>query len=374
MENATYQVELIIDGTLIGDVRRLAQDLTWTRRRTRVGVDSIDFTINDVLLQRWCVERGTDINNLLRPLALECRAIRDGVPIVGGFLATMPGYEPNGTSANLALRFDGFLNLLGGVYIYPIGTVSGVASTLISNQIKMAGSRALAAGKAFGFSEGVMNLPTTIEQTFDNYISVKDFIVNRSDNVTGAGPFDVFFHPDKTYDIIRDSDFGDVIGDYSIYYPTRLNNVSATSITADEVEEYASTVIGIGAGEISSDPAKNTAISLVETNSEAVARYGYYETILQESSITQEASLRRNVSAELATISDPIWQPQIVLTGRQVNPTPNGERKLWIGDTVTLVNEEDLTGQTNGLFRVNELAVNVTETGAEIITPVLERV
>ena len=88
MENAKYEIELRIDGTLIGDVRRLAQNLVWARRRTRVGVDSIDFTINDVLFNQWCLERGTDINNMLRPLALECRVIRNGVAVMGGFLAT----------------------------------------------------------------------------------------------------------------------------------------------------------------------------------------------------------------------------------------------------------------------------------------------
>lgn len=374
MDTATYEVELRIDGTLIGDVRRIAQDLVWARRRTRAGVDSIDFTINDVLFQQWCVERGTDINNMLRPLALECRIIRNGVPVMGGFLATMPGYAPQGTSANLALRFDGYLNYLAGVYIAPIGTVTGAMGQVIVNQITDADNRARSAGKAFGFSRGVVSPMDSIMQTFDNYVSVKEFIVNRCDNVTGAGPFDVFFHPDRTYDIKKDSEFGDVIGDYSIYYPTRLNNVSATSISADEVEEYASTVIGIGSGEISSDPDKNTAVTDIQTNSAAVTKYGYSETILQDSSVTQKTSLQRNVSAELARISDPLWQPQIVLTGRQVNPTPNGEKKLWIGDTVALVNEEDLTGQTSGLFRVNELAVSVTATGAEIITPVLERV
>lgn len=374
MENARYEVELRIDGTLIGDVRRLAQNLVWARRRTRVGVDSIDFTINDVLFNQWCLERGTDINNMLRPLALECRIIRNGVPVMGGFLATMPSYTPRGTSADLTLRFDGYLNYLGGVYIHPIGTVTGAMGQIIVDRITEADTRARTAGKAFGLTAGTVSVMPGITHTFDNYITVKDFIANRCDNVTGAGPFDVFFHPDRTYDIIRDIDFGDTIVDYQIYYPTRLSNVSATSISADEVEEYASTVIGIGSGEISSDPAKNTAITAQQTNSEAVQKYGYYETILQESSISQQASLERNVAAELTRISDTVWQPQITLTGRQVAPTPRGEGKIWIGDTVSLVNESDLTGMTNGLFRVNELSVAVTATGAEIITPVLERV
>ena len=83
IEVAEYAVELRLNGQLIGDVRRLAQDLTWARRRTKCGVDTVDFTLNDVLFAEWCAERGTTIAEMLKPLALDCRVIRNGVPVVG---------------------------------------------------------------------------------------------------------------------------------------------------------------------------------------------------------------------------------------------------------------------------------------------------
>ena len=370
----TYAVELRIDGTLIGDIRRIAENLTWARRRTRIGVDEINFTVNDKLFAAWCADRGTDIANILRPLALDCRIVRNGVAVMGGFLATMPTYTANSASGSLELRFDGYMNYLAGVYINPIGTLTGSADQMISGQIQMADARAAAAGKAFGFTEGTLNLSTSIQQTFDNYISVKDFIANRCDNVTGAGPFDVFFHADRTYDIIKDSKYGTVHDDYVIYYPTRINGVSATSITADEVGTFASSVIGIGSGEISSNPDENTAITTQQTNSDAVSQYGYYETIYQNSSIGQQSALEMNTLAELNNTSNPLWQPQLTLTGRQINPIPAGDRAIWIGDTIQLYNEADTTNAMSGAFRVNELVVNISATGAETITPVLERV
>lgn len=374
MDGATYRVELRLNGNLIGDVRKLAQDLVWIRRRTKIGVDEIDFTLNDVLFAAWCKERGITIDQMLKPLALDCRIYRNGVAVVGGFLATMPAYSPNAASGSLALRFDGYMNYLAGVYIYPIGSLTQPAGQMISNQIKMADNRARTAGKAFGFTEGTVNLPTTIQQTFDNYISVKDFIANRADNVTGAGQFDVFFHPDREYDIIMDSAFGTIHDDYAIYYPTRLNGISATSITAGEVETFASTVIGIGSGEISSNEDENTAITDVQTNNEAVLEYGYAETIYQNSSISQQTSLENNVSAELSNVSRPLWQPEIVLTGRQITPAPEGDSFIWLGDTVQINNTADPTGTMSGAFRVNELSVSVAASGAETITPTLERV
>lgn len=370
---ATYKVNLYIDGVLIGDCRRLAQDLKWVRRRTKVGADEIDFTINDVLFQQWCKERNTDINSILRPLALECRLVRDGIELVGGFLATMPGYSPNGTSANLALRFDGFLNLLNGVHIRPIGLVSGRMDALIQRFITEADQRAELNGKAYGFTVGNLEQLAVIQHTFDNYKSTKEWICDRCDNITGAGQFDVYFHADKTYDIASSANFGDVITDWVANYPTKLNAPSATSISADEVSGFASAVIGIGSGEISSNADENTAITSELVYSPAVEEYGYYETILQDSSITQQTSLDNNVATRVANTSTVIWEPKITLSGRTVAPKPTGTAKIWIGDVITINNTEDLTGMTNGKFKVNELAVSISATGAENIEPTLER-
>lgn len=373
MINAAYAVNLYIDGTLIGDCRKLAQNLKWVRRRTKVGADEIDFTVNDVLFNEWCVERGTNLNTMLRPIALECRIVRDGIEVVGGFLATMPSYQPNGTSANLALKFDGFLNLLGGVHIRPIGTVSGRMDALIQRFITEADERAESAGKSYGFTAGNLEQLASVEHTFDNYKSTKEWICDRSDNITGAGPFDVYFHADKTYDVASSANFGDIITDWVANYPTKLNAPSAISISASEVSGFASAVIGIGSGEVSSNEDENTAITSEQVYSSAVETYGYYETILQDSSVSKQETLDNNVATRLSNTSTILWEPEVQFTGRTVAPKPTGTAKIWIGDTITIRNTEDLTGMTNGKFRVNELEVSVSSSGAESVRPVLER-
>lgn len=380
LETATYELNLYLNGGLIGDCRRIAQNLNYSRKRTKVGADSIDFVLNDVLFNDWCIERNTTINEMLKPLALECRVVRNGVELLGGFLATMPAYNPLQTSANLNMHFDGYLNLLGGVYIrdtstnLPLGTISGAAAQLVSGMISFADNIASDAGKAYGFTEGHLDNLASITSTFDNYKTVKDWICDRCDNTTGAGPFDVYFHADKTYDIYADDNFGDVITDWAAFYPTLLNNTSAASISANEVGNFASAVVALGAGEVSADPNENTALFAFTSDSEAVANYGYFETLYQDSSISTPSVLQRNIDAELWNRENPIWQPQITLKGIQVAPTPTGNNKIWIGDTIMINNSADLTGMTNGEFRVNELNVAVSATGDETITPVLERV
>lgn len=377
MENPQYELELRIDGTLIGDCRRIAQGLKWTRRRTMVGIDEIDFTLNDVIFESWLNERNTTITDILRPLALECRVVRNGVELVGGFLATMPAYSPNGTSSNLAMKFDGYENLLAGVYIYPTAATTAAANSIVDGWIQLANTRSSAAGKSFGFVAGTASTMSSTTITFDGYKTIKDAISDRCDNTTGAGKFDIYWHADRTYDIVKDSEFGTVHSDYVIQYPTMLNGVSATSISASEVSGFASSVIGIGAGETSSDSTKSTAITSLSTNSSAVATYGYAETLVQDSSISTQSVLDTKVATYLKRASSAEWQPQIVLTGRQIAPVPSGAvstPSIWLADTIVVNNTEDLTGMTSGSFRVQELAVDVSATNAETITPTLERV
>lgn len=372
-ETAKYEVFLYLNGTVIGDVRHLCQNLKWSKKRTRVGVDSIDFTINDYLLAQWCEARGTTIKDILKPIALECRVVRNGVPVVGGFLATVPSYSPMQTSANLAMRFDGYLNLLDGVNIPPTAMQTMKMGALAVKYITEADQKAESYGKAFGFTQGTVSDMEVVEQTFSNYTTVKQFLVNRCDNVTGAGPFDVYFHPDKTYDVLKDSEFGDTITEYKIYYPGRLNVTSAFKIQAQEVSGFASAVLGIGTGSVSDDSSQDNAITSFQVNSDAVKEFGYAETVLQESSVSVQDTLDKNTAAKLETTASGVWQPQVELVGSQIQPTPNGTNKIWVGDTVTVENSADLTGNTSGDFRVNAIEVSVSETNYEKVKPTLAR-
>lgn len=370
---ASYEVELRLNGTLIGNIREHAQNLTWSRNRTKIGVDSISFTVNDIELARWCAMRGTTVAEILKPLALDCRVIRNGVPVAGGYLATMPSYQPQGNSANLALKFDGYINYLANVYLNPGETTTGKMGDIIKGWVTIAENRAIAAGKGFGFTAGKISDMAVVQSTFENYKDIKGAIADRCDNTSGAGPFEFYVHPDRTYDIIKDSEFGEEITDYIIEYPMLINAISATSISAKEINGFASTVIGIGSGEVSGTEGAETAITETQTNSEAVLEYGYAEKVLQNSSISTPEVLARNVARELNSVSNMQWQPELKLSGRTVNPTPTGENKIWIGDTVTVQNNQDQTGMTSGKFRVNSLKVSVKNTGAEEITPSLSR-
>lgn len=370
MRVPTYKIELRVDGQYIGDVRRIATDLNWTRRRTAFGVDEISFNLNDRIFAKWCEERGTTINEMLRPYALDCRVVRDGEAVVGGYLATMPGYSPNAASASLSLSFDGYLNLLNGVYIRPTATATMTADQFVKKWIDDAEARATQAGKAFGFEFKTATTLASIERTFDNYKTVKEAIADLCDNVEGAGQFDIIFNADRSYYITNQ--LGRNITGWSIHYPAERNNPSAVEISAEEVQGFASHVIALGAGEVSADPDESTVITSEVTDQTAVATYGYCEALNQYSSVSMQNTLNQKAATDLHNSTKVGWQPSVTLSGAQIAPSAVAEPSLWLGDYIQIENSADFSGTMSGRFRVNELAVAVSATNAETITPTLE--
>lgn len=370
MNVPAYKLELRLDGQFIGDVRRIATDLNWTRRRTAFGVDEISFSLNDRIFAKWCEERGTTINEMLRPYALDCRVVRDGEAVVGGYLATMPSYSPNAASASLSLSFDGYLNLLNGVYIRPTATATMTADQFVKKWIDDAEARATQAGKAFGFEFKSATTLASIERTFDNYKTVKEAIADLCDNVEGAGQFDIIFNPDRSYYITNE--LGRDITGWSIHYPAERNNPSAVEISAEEVQGFASHVIALGAGEVSANPDESTVITSEVTDQTAVTTYGYCEALNQYSSVSVQTTLDQKAATDLHNSTKVGWQPSVTLSGAQIAPSAVAEPSLWLGDYIQIENSADFSGTMSGRFRVNELAVAVSATNAETITPTLE--
>lgn len=370
MEVPAYKLELRLDGQYIGDVRRIATGLNWTRRRTAFGVDEISFNLNDRIFAKWCEERGTTINEMLRPYALDCRVVRDGEAVVGGYLATMPSYSPNAASASLSLSFDGYLNLLNGVYIRPTATATMTADQFVKKWIDDAEARATQAGKAFGFEFKSATTLASIERTFDNYKTVKEAIADLCDNVEGAGQFDIIFNPDRSYYITNE--LGRDISGWSIHYPAERYNPSAVEISAEEVQGFASHIIALGAGEVSANPDESTVITSEVTDQTAVTTYGYCEALNQYSSVSVQTTLNQKAATDLHNSTKIGWQPSVTLSGAQIAPSAVAEPSLWLGDYIQIENSADFSGTMSGRFRVNELAVAVSATNAETITPTLE--
>lgn len=368
-----YQIILSLDGENIGDVAPIIQDFSWSVATTAYGVDTINFTINDKLLSDWAEERGLTINDILRPYALEAVVIRNDEKLLGGFLATMPAYQPKNATADLEFRFDGWLNLLAGVYIRPTQEQTLPAGTMVALWIDKAEQRSKDAGKAFGFTRKYISPLNKITRTFDSFKTVKEAITQVCDNVDGAGQFDVIFNYKKEYTITNS--LGRDIMDWSLIYPAVAGGDNGIAkISAPEISGFASHIITIGSGETSSDPYKNTAIEKELSDNYAIQEYGYVENLTQYSSISRQTTLDTRCATDLYLASSIQWQPEIELLGVQTPPSPTAHHGLWIGDRIDIRNVADLTGQTSGRFKIVKLEVSVNPTGSEVVKPTLERI
>lgn len=368
---ATYEIHLKLNGIDLGDIRPIAESLTWSRYRTNYGIDAIEFTLNDHLFQEWAQARSLSIADLLKPIALEAVIIRNGEAVAGGFLASLPAYQPLQATASLAMRFDGFMNLMAGIILPPTATTTKRADQFITTWFAEANLRSSAAGKGYNFSQGTIEALPSITRTYENYKTAKEAILQMTDNADGAGIFDVIINPDKSFDIT--ASLGRTITDWGLYYPPRDAGQSIATISADEIQGFASRVITLGAGEVSSDPAKTTVITSRSIDAAAVAEFGYYETMTQYSSVTNQATLDAHNAKDLRNATNLLWQPRITLIGAYNPPSPTASYGLWLGDKINITNTADATGMTSGQFRVQSFTVNVSATGAETVTPELER-
>lgn len=371
MSAPNYTVNLYLDSTLIGDVRAIAQNLNWSRCRTNYGIDSVNFTINDNLFEQWAQEKGYTLEQLLRPIALNCQILRNGTLVAGGYLATLPAYSPNKASANLDMRFDGWFNILEGIYQYPTAYARKRANTFITDWFNLANTRSTAGGKNYGFVLDSQDTLAYIERTYDNYKSLKEAITQMTDNISGAGQFDVIVEPNKHYYITNN--LGRWHYDDPLEYPTVVNQGgSVANISAQEVQGFASSVITLGAGEVSSDANMNTIKVSLQKDNAVAQNYGYYERLTQYSSVSRQGTLDDHAQTDLHNFSKVEWLPQIELLGEQIPPT-NTTDGIWIGDYFFINNSADPTGMTSGWFRVQSFTVKVSATNAETIKPRLER-
>ena len=241
----------------------------------------------------------------------------------------------------------------------------GIANTRCETQTGVVGG--------FNLKPGNISNLAVVDRGVPDYKTIKDTIADASDNSEGAGSFEFYINPDRTYDIIADANFG-TVQSYTIYYPHRPSGISATSVSANEVDGYRTRMICIGAGEVSSNPAENTAIIATADAQNNPSPFAYCEGLLQLSSISTQSVLQKHADVEAEARSSILWQPKINLSGLHVSPAPIGDPFIWIGDTINFSNTLDPTGRMDGQFRVQQLDVSVSATGAETITPTLERI
>lgn len=361
MWNTEYEIQLRFDGSLIGNVYPITTARSWSKVKN--GVDLIQFQVSMLKMREWCEQRGTALAEIVKPLKLDARVVRNGVPLLGAVLLEIPSYslDNNKVDCELSFTFDGYLNIYSGIYIRP--TITYTARPLnqyLVDLVNKANTRATNAGASTGVTIGTIETLGNDQNTYDSYKAVKDALTEQTDNETGAGNFDIDFTYDRQFCIYKE--MGNDRTDMVIRYPSVRGALNATSISFDAWKSLATHVIGVGAGNGVGDGGA----ALVRETSAAqdafgISEYGYYEQVFQDSSISRASTLDNKISGVLEQGTRALLTPTIGIVGNQL---ALGET-FWIGDRFSFENNFDPFIPTSATLRVLQLDCTIDDTGAE---------
>lgn len=361
MWNTKYEIQIRFDGDLIGNIYPITTARSWSKIKN--GVDQIQFQVSMLKMQDWCRQRGTTLAEIVKPLKLDARIVRDGVPLLGGILLEIPSYslDNNRLDCDLSFTFDGYLNIYSGIYIRPSITYSAQPlNQYLTDLLNRANNRAANAGAPTGVTIGHIDVLGKDQNTYNSYKSVKDALTEQTDNETGAGNFDIDFTYDRKFCIYKE--MGNDRTDAIIRYPSIRGALNATSVSFSAWKSLATHVIGVGAGNGVGD---GGAALVTETSAAqdayGISEYGYYEQVFQDSSISRESTLKNKISGILEQGTKALLTPTIGIVGNQLKLG----QTFWIGDRFKFKNSFDPFIPTSATLKVLQLDCAIEDTGVE---------
>lgn len=352
-DEKVYEVRLYRNRDYLGDLGKLARDLTWTvNRNPQIGYNTLSFKVDQIAFDNWCKGTGVQTDDIVRPINTDCQIwvrntpMAEPVCVANGYLYAMPTGVANGDAMDYQFEFkDQFLKLQGASRIPNNTTYSQqYADNVISDLITKAQARQ---DVSYGFSKGtVVRLPK-IDRTYTDWKPVSEAIAEMCDNSTGAGQFDVWIDQDYKWNIAqpRGQDSGLVF--HYPYDPTLTMIPMASAPTYEQIPELMTAIRAVGEGQ------GDAAITTLIKDNDAIERYGYIEGYQQYSSITNLNTLNQKAQADLDNAINPNPAPTISVNGVFINWETFG-----VGDLISYVNEQAVGYGLAGTVRVATITVN----------------
>ena len=354
IDRKVYEIRIYRDRDYIGNLGKIARELTWTvNRNPQIGYNSLSFKVDQLAFDKWCQAHGVATETLITPINTDCEIwVRNDpqaepVCVAWGYLYAYPTLVANTDALDYQFTFkDQFLKLQGASKI-PNGTTykqqpaNSVVMDIISKaQIRQDPNR-------FGFGVGLNPTLPKIDRSYNDWKPVSEAVAEMCDNSTGAGQFDVWIGQDYKVNIAkpRGKDSGLVF----IYpYNTATSQIPMSAIpTYDQAPELATAILAVGSGQ------GDAAVSVLVKNDKAIAKYGYIEQYQQYSSITQEGTLRQKATADLEAAIYPDPAPTISVNGVFIN-----WENFGVGDRIDYVNNTAVNYGLAGHVRVKTITVN----------------
>ena len=352
-DEKVYEVRLYRDRDYLGDLGKLARDLTWTvNRNPQIGYNTLSFKVDQIAFDNWCKSTGVETEDVIRPINTDCQIwvrntpMAEPVCVANGYLYAMPTGVANGDAMDYQFEFkDQFLKLQGASKI-PNGTTYNqwYGDDLISDLIIKAQTRQ---DVSYGFTRGTTTRLPKIDRTYTDWKPVSEAIAEMCDNSTGAGQFDVWIDQNYKWNIAqpRGKDSG-LVFTYP-YDPTLTMIPMASAPTYEQAPELATAILAVGSGQ------GDAAVSVLVKDDDAIERYGYIEQYKQYSSIEQASTLQQKALADLDNAIYPDPAPTISVNGVFIN-----WENFGVGDRIDYVNNAAVNYGLSGHVRVATITVN----------------
>ena len=368
-----WQINYSYDGVELGDLFSISSGLAWGKERN--SVRSISFSVSLRKLYEWCQTQDFDITRMFTPIKSTVKIVQQTSPtvsgtVVGGWLSQTPAFSfGNSADASVLFTFSTYLGLTAGAYIKPPYSYNDNFNDVAQYQIERIVERTIIAGAPWPISPGTSDVLAVVSDVLEAPKSLKDFLLERADNTTGTGSFDVYDDPDGVITLYEK--YGvDISSEVTFSYPDMGGKYDVKTISFPEWSNFVSDVFltGAGNGYATTSGAEGAAIFSTATNDDTIANTGYWEIATSESDISVQAVLDDKATSYVKNTDMAFVTPTITLDGDRFllyDHDQGGD--LWLGDSVFV----DATGWTDPLLplvtpiklRINSIDATINQQG-----------
>jgi hypothetical protein len=336
-----WKLEYSYDGVYIGDLFPISSGFTQSIQRN--GVGQIQFSVSLRALASFCESKSFDVTRMFTPIKSSIKTVQTGASTsgesMGGWLSARPSFSL-GASADTMVQFmfTGWLGLCAGAFILPPYSYSGNFNTLAAYQIARMIERTTIAGAPWPITSGTSDTLPSVTGTIDAPKTLKDFLLERADNQTGTGTFDVYADPSGKITLYTKYGF-DISADSVFNYPDIGNKYDLRDIGFAQWDGFVSDMFltGAGNGYESTSGSEGAAIFSEARNSDTITNIGYWQHAASESDISTQTELDSKATSYVFNTDKPFDMPTLKVDGDRFNLYAHDlGGDLWLGDVISV--------------------------------------
>ena len=348
MSEKKYEFELYSSsGVLIADISTYATGRNWTKERN--APETLSFTLDVRAFEDFCASIGETPQSILNPYTTDIKVKRNGEYLFGVHVYDLQ-FSGNDDSINVAVKADGFLNLLKDRYVSAefssTDAVDIVHGLITSTQAQDRGD--------FGISESLTQATTVDRDRTYERKNVKEAIIELTELVDGN--FDFEFDENRalsTYGAIG-TDKPDVV----LTYPENIKTFTVNRTGINTFNKL--TALGSGFGD--------EQLSSIAFNADSQLVFGVREQIVTYNSVLLQDTLDQHAEGDLDLVKDLLDIPTITVSGATLDLNEVG-----IGDRIQVtIEDHPWINNVDGTYRIEKISCTIDENDAEIITLTLD--